>query len=477
MLGIACVSFVDAVGESIFYLYIAVFIILFALIIGWSSARARFVCLCLLLFVGGSWRFLIGLPGVTVGDIGHYNGRQLEFEGQVQYILSANTKSVHYVVAVNQLLSGTNTKIIQGKILVMAPAYADYVYGDELRISCLVSAPKLSATSNFRYDRYLARVGVGSVCPNPKIRLVGSDRKSVVGIIARFFTNLRGRVDTQVGQLWPEPAGGLMGGILYGARSNMPADLLDNFNRVGITHVIAISGYNISIIATVLMSVLFRAGLNRRQAFGLIVACILVFILFSGVSASAVRAGIMGVLVLVAGLMGRLSRIGNVLVFTAAVMLLFNPFILIWDAGFQLSFLATLGLVYISPLLAEWPEVVRSTLSAIIATLPLILFQFGRLSMVAPLVNVLILWMVPYLMFFGALAILASFIFFSAGLLFAWIALVGLKFMIFIATWFGSQPWSAVDFTIPWWVMILAYLVLIYWVMRNYKADKIFDDK
>ena len=129
-----------------------------------------------------------------------------------------------------------------------------------------------------------------------------------------------------------------MAGLLYGERSGLPLELADNFSRTGVSHIIAVSGYNISIVALALMSLFINLGLARPRAFWLVVAGIILFVIFTGAGASVVRAGIMGLIVLLAGQLGRLSRIGNVLIFTAALMLLFNPYVLIWDAGFQLSF-------------------------------------------------------------------------------------------------------------------------------------------
>jgi competence protein ComEC len=174
----------------------------------------------------------------------------------------------------------------------------------------------------------------------------------------------------------------------------------------------------------------------------------------------------MGILALIAERIGRPARMTNVLVATAALMTLQNPLVLIWDAGFQLSFLATIGLVYVSPLLKHYFENIRTfvvetrliaslpgvgkiidvtmenlmtTLSAIIATLPLILYQFGRLSTVAPLVNILILWTVPYLMLFGFLALMISFIYFPLGQLFAGIAKLGMDYILWIVNFLAVR--------------------------------------
>src|SRR3989339_608483 len=257
-----------------------------------------------------------------------------------------------------------------------------------------------------------------------------------------------------------------------------------DISRAGITHIVAISGYNISVVSKILMSLLLLIGLNLRRAFWFAIFGIILFVIFTGASASVVRAGVMGVIVLLASQMGRLSRIGNVLVFTAALMLLFNPFVLVWDAGFQLSFLSTIGLIYLEPILnshfvaEDKNEILKNitenfitTISAIIVTLPLILFQFGRLSLVAPIANLLIVWLVPYLMLLGFIAIILSIVYFPLGWMVAWIAFLGLKYVIIMAHVLSVWSLSSVSFSISFSSMIVLYSFIVYFIYK-YAKDK-----
>lgn len=460
-----CFSFIFGVGvfsfsvenTPAFYLYVSIFIILFFLIVFWQDKTKRFIFFCFLLFILGGLRFLWSIPSNNPEHIQYYNGANKE-------ILGCVAEEPEYQIGVAKYILTTDL----GKLLVIAPLQPQYEYGDELLLSCSLQSPEDAIDSNFIYSRYLARSGIYSICYNPKVKAV---MKSTRG---NWFTKnilyLKSKVNMQVEKLWPEPEASLMAGLLYGARSGLPKDLLDDFSRVGITHIIAISGYNISIIAVVLMNVLILVGLWRQQAFWVVLISIFLFVIFTGASASVVRAGIMGGLVLLASQLGRLSRIGNILVFTAALMLLFNPFVLVWDAGFQLSFLATLGLIFLAPLLKKYyGEILSATLSAIIATLPFVLFQFGRLSIVAPLVNILILWIIPWLMLFGFLAIAISAIFYPLGQVIAWVIGLGLQYVIIIAKWFGSKDWSAVEISLPWWGMVLTYIVMVVLIINFFK--------
>ena len=127
--------------------------------------------------------------------------------------------------------------------------------------------------------------------------------------------------------------------------------------------------------------------------------------------------------------------------------------------------------LFLSRLKSAIFETLVATLSAIVATLPLILYQFGRLSIVAPIVNILILWMIPYIMLAGFLAVIGSFIFYPLGKLMSGLALLGLNYIIEIVKWFGSLSFAAVDLTIPAWLMFGLYGGMIYVVYKQIKSS------
>jgi competence protein ComEC len=292
----------------------------------------------------------------------------------------------------------------------------------------------------------------------------------------RSILAVKSVVAKKINLLWHEPHASFMAGLLYGYRGGL-GSLNELFNITGVTHIVAISGYNITIIATILITICVQLLIPRKKAFWLVSTGIVLFVLFAGASASVVRAGIMGIIVLLARQMGRMSRVGNVLILTAVLMALHNPFVLVWDAGFQLSFLSTVGLVYLTPFVKPWftrvPEMfglqesIVSTLAAIIATLPLILYQFGRLSIVAPIVNVLILWAIPLIMFMGFFAVLVSFLFLPIAHIISWIAWAGLEYIILVVKWFASLPFAAVEMRIPVWLMVGMYGGMVYLVYQK----------
>lgn len=462
--GILLVSLIDK-KFSFVYLYFLLFIIPSFIIIFWNNQKFRFVFLCLLFIVLGVVRYWLALPGNEI------KGGETQITGYVSAEPDVRQDGVRYIVETSRRDVGVS---LRGKIYFKYPLYPRFNYGDKLQINCELQAQE--PFDDFRYDKYLAVRGVFLVCNSPQIEKIGAGGGNFV---FRNLLKLKNAVAEKVSYLWHEPYAGFMAGLLYGYRGGL-GELNDLFARTGISHIIAISGYNISIIASVLIAIFIYLLIPRKKAFWLVVSGIILFVIFTGASPSVIRAGIMGILALVARQIGRVSRINNVILFAACLMVLINPFVLVWDAGFQLSFLATLGLVYLSPLLCRvarsdtfltflkgFKETFFATFSAIIATLPLILYQFGRLSIVALPVNILVLWIIPFLMLGGFLAVVFSFIFFPIGQVIAWVTFVGMKYVVSVVEFFGKLKFAAVDLQIPWWLMIIFYIGIIYLIWRK----------
>lgn len=460
-----------------FFVYCGFLVVTILLFFCWRNLKYRFGLFCLLFFILGGLRFYLSVPQKNISQLSYYNDQYVIFSGVI-------TQEVNETVSGNQIILAATEfrgKKVSGGVLVNLPLYAGLKFGDNVRVSCDLKTP--SGKDNFlNYDKYLARNGVWSVCgTRARVDKLNTENSFFQKIYIKFF-DLKQRLQDRVNELWSEPESALAAGLLYGARSGFTQEVSQDFSRVGLTHIVAVSGYNISIIASVLMSIFIRVGIDRNRSFFAVLMGIILFVIFTGASASVVRAGIMGIVVLLATQLGRQSRVGNVLIFTAALMLLMNPFVLIWDAGFQLSFLSTLGLIYISPILNNFgieniksnflyivAESLTTTLSAIIATLPLILFQFGRLSLIAPLANILILWIVPFLMLFCFLSILFSYIFYPLGVIFAFPTYFGLLYVIITAHYLAAWPWASMDFVSPLWAMMSMYVLLVIFVCRKLK--------
>jgi len=480
------------------YLYLFLFISISQIIIFWKNKKVRFVFLCFSFFVFSVVRYQLAFP-LSANDISHYYGEIMDLQAVVvdepdirQDKVNYVVKSIKYKAFVPSSGRGVESASnVNGRLYLQLPLYPRYNYGDELKLTCRVNQPE-PTTDGFRYDMYLARFGIFALCTNPQVQRVGEGSSAhAQSKEGNFFYDkifkLKNAVAQKVQTLWVEPQASFMAGLLYGYRGGL-GDYNELFNRTGVSHIVAVSGYNISVIAVVLSTILIYLWVPRKKAFWLIVGGIILFVIFTGASASAVRAGVMGIVALLAKQLGRLSRLTNILVLAVVVMAVQNPLVLIWDAGFQLSFAAMCGLVFIAPLIekplkklfhindAHIPqfflsinEALAVTLSAIIATLPLILYQFGRLSIVAPLVNLLILWIIPYIMLLGFVSVILAFVFQPLGQLLAYLGHFGLQYILIVVKWFGNLTFSAVEMKISWWVMVVMYGVMIYIIYKKTK--------
>jgi competence protein ComEC len=272
----------------------------------------------------------------------------------------------------------------------------------------------------------------------------------------------------------PEPHSSLLAGILLGIRSNMPENFYNKLVTSGTLHVIAASGFNITIVAKVLINSLTNF-ISRRRALPLAFAGIVIYTILAGASEAVVRAAIMGSLAYIAQALGRDYTAKWALLISAIVMLLFKP-TLIASVSFQLSVAATAGILWLEPIisqrflnfiktkkgiLASLKTDFSTTIAASFAVLPISLVTFGQLSLVSPFSNLTILWLIPPIMFIGAVLV-------SIGLVSPFLAkLVGiiswplLELFIRLVDWWGSLPFSSVEVNGLNWLFGLGYYLIL----------------
>lgn len=298
----------------------------------------------------------------------------------------------------------------------------------------------------------------------PKIALIEKGTESSLMLIVReniisFFNSNLNQTDSA-----------LMLGIVFGIKQQMNSHFYANLQRTGLLHVIAASGMNISMVGSFFVA-FFVLFFRRQLAIGLSIVGILLYALLAGLEPSIVRAAIMGILVLTASLLGRQSSAFLGLFGAGFVMLFKNP-ILIYDVGFQLSFMATFGLIYLRPVFTHSlrlnkliqksviGEDLVTTLTAQIITLPILLINFGSYSLTSILVNAILLWTVPILMVIGGFSALVGIIFEPLGGLISYLALPFLAYFEAVVNAFGSQASLFTIDHIPLTIVIGYYLLL-----------------
>ena len=364
-----------------------------------------------------------------------------------------------------------------GKILITTSSYPEYFYGDVLKIDGKIQVPQ--EFEGFNYKNYLAKDKIYYVIYYPKIELLQRDKGNpIFSAILKFKNNLTQKVES----IMPFPEVSILEGIILGNKQIFSEKIKNNLSITGTSHITAISGMNIVIISNIIMFVLIGLGLWRKQAFYVSLVLIFLFIIMVGAPASAVRAGIMGAILLYAQKIGRLSNAARIMVFAGAIMLIFNPLLLRYDIGFQLSFLAVLGLIYIKPIFDGWwgkllkkehigsvLEIIDTTIAAQISVLPILVYNFGNISFVAPITNVLI---VPFIQFFtilGLLFILGLAILPFIGKILLWPIYLGSAYILKIIDWFSQIPWAAKQISNLHWIWIIVYYVLIIGFLCIYK--------
>ena len=288
----------------------------------------------------------------------------------------------------------------------------------------------------------------------------------------------RDKFEETLNKTYLEPYASFAAGITLGSRRNIPDSLLVDFNRTGTTHIIAVSGYNVTIIIANL-GILFGLFSRRLKFWGSIVV-IIVFVVMTGAVASVVRAGILAGLVAFGRYEGRRIQMTILLLLVAAIMLLFHPYALKFDISFQLSFLAFAGLVYLGPIIANWklvrvlPGIIRTSLSdtmaAQIMVLPILIYYFGRVSIVAPIVNILVLWLIPAAMGLVFFSGILGLIFQGMGQAVAYIGYFVLKYIIVVVESFSRISWASWEWkTSDWWWMVLFYALIGLFIYKTRK--------
>lgn len=432
-------------------------------------------------FLGG-WRYASTRLQVTPRYAAYYNDR-----GAVQLVgtiitppddrdaFTYLTLQVQELELLGETGQTVSSEDIQGKVLLQVPPGSRWAYGYRLRVVGQLSTP--GENMEFSYRDYLARKGIQSVMINPKIDRVEFTQGN---FIKAFLFNLQGHAHTVLQQLYPSPESDLLAGILLGQDQGLSPALQEAFRCTGTSHIIAISGFNIAILAG-LFSSLFARLLGRKWGAVTAIGAVLVYAAFVGGDAAVTRAAIMGALGVFGGMFGRRQNGLNSLGLAAFVMVLINPNVF-WDVGFQLSAAATLGLVlYGQPLTERFTKLVAKkideekaqtfagpisefflfTLAAQVTTLPIMVYHFGEISWVTFIANPLILPVQPLVMLLGGLSTLIGLIFPGLGQLIAMVTLPFIRYTIQIVIWMARFPGADLqlpNFHVLWIVLYFVFL-------------------
>lgn len=343
----------------------------------------------------------------------------------------------------------------QQKLLATTTNYSGYEYGDLVWVRGKVEEAK--EFDGFDYPGYLAEKGVYAVSRYPKIIVLKSGQGNV------FFTwvyKFKSFLSSKAREYYSEPEASFVLGLVLGARRGLPAEITEQFAKTGTSHIMAVSGYNISILIGALAALAFVLGRKITGILSFVV--IAIFVALVGFSGSVVRAAGMGYLVLVSMGARRLYYPLPAMAVVASLMALQSPRIVYWDVGFQLSVAATAGIVIAMPRLKPlWNTKLKAamfgpalvTISATLATLPISIWRFGQFSLVGPLVNVLIAPAVPLSMGLGVLSFLPG-----VGPGFAFVNTYVLDYVLFVVKYFANQSFTVRTMSLSGEVVLAIYV-------------------
>ncbi len=393
-------------------------------------------------------------------------------------------------------------KMNNSVVLITIGRYPAVNYLDIVKATGKLTTPHM--IEDFNYKDYLLKDHIYSVMDFPKLEIVSQEHD--FGIAAFLYEQIlmvKGKLSKSIQANFSKVQGSIVEGMVLGTSNKMPEDLQNKLNSEGLTHIIAVSGSHIVILTSLIMSLLLILGFWRQQGLYLTVIFIWIYIIFVGLPPSGVRAGIMGTILLVSQILGRQNTSSRTIVLAAALMLLQNPLLLQYDVGFQLSFLASLGIIYGKPLFdiglnrigaignnisQAWfsspakdfiqnqarnlRDILSVTLAAQLFTLPIVLHYFKSVSLVALLTNLLVLPVVTFIMSFGFLAALLGAVSNFLGWIFYLPCWLLLTYFLKILDIF-YQPWALVNFpniSLIWFVLYyIALFSTVFYLQQKTK--------
>ena len=443
-----------------------------ALVIWIAGRRQANYFLIILVFIGLS----LGVVRVVLvqnhhHELDQYLGRKVEVGGVVANQPDERDTATRFIL---------KPENYSAKILVTAGRFPEWQNGDHVSVTGKLQTPKnIVATSGpaFDYISYLAKDGVYYEMYQPAINLISRPTWG----ITPFVNVLRSRLLLALSILLPEPESSLLAGIVLGARRGLDKQVTNDFTKAGVSHILVLSGYNITVVANYLL--MLCSHLPRLFGGILGVVGIILFGLVAGGGAVVWLSVLMAVIAWYARLSGRLFDVSAALMFTALAITLWNPVALSTDLGFQLSLLAMLGIVYVAPMLEagflrrvpeawDFRAMVATTFGAQLAVLPLIWQATGHLSLVGFVSNLIILPIVPTVMGLGGIILVLGFIFPALSWPLAPLCYILLRALITLTHWFACLPMANLSLPASAFLVILIYFLLTMMTIKYWSVEK-----
>lgn len=472
----------------------------------YKSETSIFLCL-LFLFI--SIGIILGQYSIAKGisqknDFKEFISHNEKLSGEIVEV-HKSSKSLQLIISSDETEDLNNKKF---KIKVTTSLFPEYKVGQRVVLKGKVFEeniilPKVDNQVNDSFDisSYDSLRDIDGQMSFPKIELL-DDKLKNKNVFYKSISNLResrnGFVN-KLDELSVRKVSSLASGVLLGDSSLFSKDEVEQFRIAGLSHIIVLSGFNITILIFFFSFIFLNFNIRLRYRILLTLISIIIFIVFVGSGASIVRAGIMGGVLLIANIFGRQYVARQALFLSAFIMIILNPKIVTLDVSFHLSFLATCGILYLVPILDRIKffnkyehvklenkslsikdkiiknvlEIFKVTLAVQIMVLPYIMFTFGQVSLFGILANILVLPLVPIIMILGFFILSFSFLFLPVAKLIASISIPFCKYIFGVASLVGEIPFSNIEHHISILVMVIFYASILFLIFFEDKRIKI----
>jgi competence protein ComEC len=326
----------------------------------------------------------------------------------------------------------------------------------------------------FDYPNYLAKDGIRYTVFSNNVSVIDREK-----LLRCYLYSFKDKAQNYIFRALPEPNSSIVSAMLLGEKKG-----IDNYWRnilaiAGVSHIVAVSGLHVTVISVIFFIIANNIGISRRRALLFVILAVLFFVLMTGLQSSAIRAGIMGTVASLAIFFGRMNNSLRIIFITAAIMLFFNPLLLAHDIGFQLSFLAVLGIILYSYFFEKifWfapavlKEILAMSFASYVFTFPVLMYHFGSVSLVFPITNILIIPLLYPIMIIGIAFVFTSFV----SEILAFFLLIPLwlmtQYLVLVVSYFSSFDWSSISFSVFWAIALVALFLFFAWKPKEF--DKI----
>jgi len=447
-----------------YFAILIVFLVVSLFLFFWRISKNNLgmvVCIFAFMVSLGIFRFYFA----SNGDLEFFEskvGSRIEFAGEIMEDPEIRERS-------QKLIVSTRHDTYKTKILLNANLDESFEYGDEVKVSGKLEKPENFVTDQgkeFDYINYLRKDGIHYIVDYPRVEIISHDNgnriKEILFLVKNKFLE---KINFSI----PSPENLLMGGLILGEKSTFSEELRTNFINTGTIHIVALSGYNVTIVSEWLMKLFsYISYLPKNFGIGAGIFSIFLFVLMTGASSTSIRAGVMAMLALVARATGRNYDVARALILAAVFMVLINPFVLVYDVSFQLSFLATIAVIFFAPRFEKYflwitphfklRDIISVTVAVYIFVLPFILYKMGSLSIVALPTNILILPFIPITMLLGFIAGLSGFLGHFLSVPLGYIAYLFLHYELSVIEFFAHIPFASISFpNFPLFLTLIIY--------------------